>query len=290
MKALRALVLIFVLAGLAVVSAQSVSPASHPQPASSAADAASPSKDLAVDSHSPQLDQSKLSLQGGTIESVNQVTNELLLKTFGGGHTKVLFDERTHIYLDQLTPGRQRDLRRGQRVHVDTSLDGTRVFARNIYLLGELPAVESRGQVESYQASTAELIMRDSALGTSIRVHLLPSTVVTYNAQPISPINIKPGSLIVVGFQSAATGRVNASVISVVAQVGDAFTFAGHVAHLDMRSQLVVLETGFDHRTYEIYFSAPMTDAVGLREGREVTITAVFDGTHYNGTNLILAP
>jgi hypothetical protein len=286
MKASCTYVLLVGLGGLNILSAQSTVPQRMTQPAVSNSDAAAPPKAPATD-HLAETALSNVSLLGGTIESVNQVTNEVLLNTFGGGHARVLFDERTSIYLDRKTRGQQRDLRKGQRIHLDTALEGNRVFAQNIYLLGQLPTVESRGQVESYQASAAELIMADSSLGTSVRVHILPNTVVNYHGRVIAPLDIKPGSLITVAFQPAGSGRVNASVISVVAQEGEMFTFAGRVAHLDMRSQLVVLETGADHRTYDIYFdSTRMTSTTLLREGREVTVTAMFDGARYVGKTL----
>ena len=291
MNALRTFVLIGSLAGIEALSGQTTSSPRTAQPAQSKVDLAAPLKDSALLEHLPSPKQEKLTLLGGTIDFVNQVNDELLLKTFGGGHMKVLFDERTRIYLDRMTIGHQRDLRQGQRIHLDATLDGTKVFAQNIYVLGQLPTIESKGQVESYQASTAELIMRDSSLQTTVRVHLLPGTVVRHNDRVISPTDIQPGSLISVAFQPVGNGRVNASVISVTAQVGETFTFAGRVVHLDMRSQLVVLETLSDQRRYEIYLdSVRVPDAGLLREGVDAAITAKFDGARYVASALAVNP
>lgn len=291
MNALRTFVLIGSLAGLEALFAQTASPPRTSQPAVSKVDLAAPGKDRVLLENLPPAKQDKLTLLGGTIDSVNHVRDELSLNTFGGGHIKVLFDERTLIYLDRMTIGHQRDLRHGQRIHLDAALDGTKVFAHNIYVLGQLPTIESHGQVESYQASTAELIMRDFSLQTTVRVHLLPGTVVRHNDRVVSPIELKPGSLIAVAFQPEGNGRVNASMISVAAQVGETFTFSGRVVHLDMRSQLVVLETLSDHKTYEIYLdSAHVPGADLLREGVGATITAKFEGTRYVASTLAINP
>lgn len=291
MNALRTFVLIGSLAGLEALSAQTASSPRTVQPAPSSVGSAAPMKESALAESLPPAKLDKLTLLGGTIDSVNQVRDELLIKTFGGGHIKVLFDERTRIYLDRMTIGHQRDLRHGQRIHLDAVLEGTRVFAQNIYVLGQPPTIESKGQVESYQASSAELIMRDFSLQTTVRVHLLPGTVVRHNDRFISPIDIQPGSLISVAFQPEGNGRVNASMILVAAQVGETFTFAGRVAHLDMRSQLVVLETLSDHNTYEIYFdSARVPGADLLREGVDAVIAAKFDGTRYVASTLSINP
>lgn len=291
MKFLRTLVLLGCLSGLEALSAQTASSPTSVQPAMPGVSSTTLVKDNAPLDNLQPMPQGKLSLLGGTIYSIDGVRDELVLQTFGGGRMKVLFDERTRVYLDRLTIGRQRDLHRGQRIHLDVALNGTKVFAQSIYVLSQLPTIESSGQVVSYQASTRELVMRDSSLQTTVRVHLLPGTVVVHNDRPMSPLDIQPGSLISVAFQPEGDGRVVASRISVVATAGESFTFAGRVVHLDLRSQLVVLENLHDRKTYEIYFDASSTQGVErLREGVDATISAKFDGTRYVAGALVIDP
>src|SRR4030081_3117799 len=79
----------------------------------------------------PSLPKGKATLVGGTIQKLDRVQDRLTLQVFGGDELKVLFDTRTRIYRDGLLASAA-DLREGDRVYVDTMLDGSAVFARNI--------------------------------------------------------------------------------------------------------------------------------------------------------------
>jgi len=290
MKFLRILTLLGCLAGVQLLLAQTAQTpgANEPPPVSMPT---VPVKDSALLGNLPPTHQGKPTLLGGTIDSVDRVRDVLVLQTFGAGKMKIIFDDRTSVYLDRQTLGHQRDLRKGQRVHLDVTLISTKVFAQSIYVLDQLPTIESSGQVVSYKASSAELTMRDSALDTNVKVHLLPATVVVHHDQAISVTDIPPGSLISVVFRPESDGRVVASRISIVAQAGETFTFSGRVAHMDLRIQLVVLQNVHDLKTYEIYFDPANPHGVdGLREGVDATIAARFDGTRYVAGSMTVAP
>src|ERR1700684_2804181 len=115
----------------------------EPQNADIVVDAAGLLPDL------PALPRTKASLIGGTIQKVDRVRDQLTVNVFGGGKMKVSFDTRTHIY-NGSAPGATPDLRVGDRVYLDTILDGGNIFARNIRLAAQTTGGKSQGVVISY--------------------------------------------------------------------------------------------------------------------------------------------
>ena len=84
----------------------------------------------------PPLPKGKATLVGGRVGKIDPIRNRITVEPFGGGDKmKVFFDERTHIYRDG-TETTQANIHKGDRVYVDTLLDGPRVFARNIRRAG----------------------------------------------------------------------------------------------------------------------------------------------------------
>jgi hypothetical protein len=252
---------------------------------------ASPVVDNSLLPAPPPLPRGKISLMGGIIETVDPVRDRLVLKNFGGGHTKVLFDQRTRIYVDGAPNGHLRDLRRGERIHLDAVPDGADLFAQGIFLLRKSAVMESSGQVLSYKAATGVLVMTDSALAEPVKVRLLPTTVISHKNQPISAANIGQGSLISVAFQMDPDGRATAHTISVVAKRGDVFTFSGRVLHLNVSRRLAVIEDPDDRKTYEIYFDpGRLQQGDSVHEGSNATISATFDGSRYVANTLTTRP
>lgn len=289
---LRRLAMLSSLTGLGVLSAQQAAPSPQTtEPARSGARAELPTQSPTLLPSLPLRPQGTITLMGGTIDTVDRVRDQFVLRAFGGGHIRIFFDERTDVYLDGMFPGRYRDLHRGQRVHLDAILDGTKVFARSIYVLAQASAIDSSGQVESYRATTGELIVKDSSLTTTFKVRLLPTTVVRHNGHLIAPTDLHPGSLVSMVFQPGSDGRAVALTISVVAEAGDTVTFSGRVRHLDLRSRSVVLEYSGDQKAYEIYFDPERVQGTdGLREGLDVTISTSFDGTRYVARTVAINP
>jgi hypothetical protein len=291
-KSLHILAMLASLAAVEVLFAQQ--PALSPQTTQSTLSdvrSATPTDNTALPPSLPRMPQGKITLLGGKIDAVDRVREAFVLRSFGGGHIKILFDERTRVYLDRMTTGHRGDLQRGQRIHVDAVLDGTKVFAQSIYVLTQAPAIDGYGQVESYKAGTGELVVKDSSLATTIKVQLLPGTVVRHHDRLISPTDIHPRSLISITFQPQGDGRNIALTLSVLAEAGDTVTFSGRVVSLDVRASLVVLEDPRDQKMYEIYFDAAhVQGADGLREGSNVTISTSFDGTRYVARDFNINP
>ncbi len=240
----------------------------------------------------PPLSKSKVTLVGGTIEKLDRVRDQLTVRPFGGGsRMKILFDARTHVYRDgQVTS--PTDLKKGDRVYVDTILNGTTVFARNIRFNTNTAQGESQGSVVSYSADRGELLVRDALSPQPMRVRLNPSTRVLQGEHTVPVSELEPGTLVDVKFDSENNGRNVAREISVLALPGATFTFAGEVVAINLRSGLLVLNSVTDHKTYEINFD-PSKFAVddNWRQGTDVSVQTRFDGTRYTAQNVtIISP
>ncbi len=235
----------------------------------------------------PSLGPGKATLVGGTVERLDRVQDRLTLKVFGGGKMKVVFDPRTRIYRDG-SPASAADLRPGDRVYVDTILDGSTVFARNIRLKSTAPTGESQGVIVSYRRS--ELVMRDQLSPHSVTVRLSPSTRIVKGDKTSSASELVPGTLIAVKFGAQQDGRDLAQEVSVLAVPGSSFTFAGEVISVDLRTGLLVLNSSTDRKTYEIYLEqAAGTVDDNLRQGAQVSVIARFDGDRYVARNVTVS-
>ena len=123
----------------------------------------------------PSLPKGKATLVGGTIQKLDRVQDRLTLQVFGGDKLKVLFDTRTRIYQDGLLASAA-DLREGDRVYVDTMLDGSAVFARNISIRKSASLGESHGVILRYSAAKGELVIRDALSPQAVKVRVTPAT------------------------------------------------------------------------------------------------------------------
>jgi hypothetical protein len=277
---------------------QSVAPqsvTSHPAESSDVTSASTPlappgrDADNPVDPASllpdlPILPPQKASLIGGTVQKVDRVRDELTLRIFGGGKMKIFYDPRTHILRGD-SQGSASDLRLGDRVYVDTVLDGGSVFARNIRLAVTAAAGKSQGVVVSYRPDREELVVRDQLSPEPIKLHLDSRTEIIQEGHAASAGELVPGTLVNIEFASQKDAR-NAEQVVILAVPGTNFTFSGRVTSLDLHVGLLVLNSTSDHKTYEIYLdpSVPISDRLQL--GANVTTIANFDGTRYVAKSL----
>jgi hypothetical protein len=285
-----------VLAGMAAaqsIPAQSVvsSPSAtstasaNVQPADASADAALDPASLLPDL--PALPREKATLIGGTLEHLDRVRDQITVQVFGGGKVKIAFDPRTRVY----TNGSEAPLsalHQGDRIYVDTILDGSTVFARNIRLKTAGSAGESQGIIVDYRAGKNELSLRDALSPQPLKIHLTPRTSVTQDKHAAALSDLTPGTLVAVKF-GAQAGSDIAQEITVLAAPGAHFTFVGTVTAVDLRLGLLVLESSTDHKTYEISFDPSLTtDADNLRPGADVSVLTRFDGNRYVANSLTL--
>jgi hypothetical protein len=237
----------------------------------------------------PRVPNAKATLVGGTVERLDRVRDQLTVRVFGGGRMNVLFDPRTHVYRGP-SEATIADLKVGERVYVDTILDGPTVFARTIRLKKEQAVGESRGTVVKYRADRSELTIRDAISPTPIRVRLNSSTQFLQGDRTVPASVLTEGSLVAVKFGSEGNGHDVAREVSILALPGTRYTFAGQVAHLDLRTGLLVINSSTDRNTYEVYLdpSAPPDD--NLHAGSVVTVVTNFDGSRYVARSVTIEP
>jgi hypothetical protein len=235
----------------------------------------------------PSLPHARASLIGGTIDKLDRVRDRVTVRVFGGGKMTIYFDPRTHVYNNGVLVTASA-LSRGDRIYLDTILDGSTVFARSIRLRTSAAAAgTSEGIVLSYREDKRELTLRDTLSPQALKIHLTSQTQVVNGVNPIPATSLEAGTLVAVKFSSQGNGRDVADQVSILAVPGSTFTFAGRVTGLDLSTGLLVLISDTDGKTYEIHMD-PSAIAVSdnLHPGADVTTVASFDGSHYTARSL----
>jgi len=235
----------------------------------------------------PRLPQRNATLIGGTISRLDRVRDRFTVSVFGGGHATVLFDPRTKVFRGK-NEGSLTDLHEGDRVYLDTILDGDTVFARTIRLKSGAASGETQGIVLKYRDDHGELTIRDGISPQPIRVRLGSTTRFTQGQQTLSASALQPGSLVAVTFDSEGSGHDVAREVTILAAPGSRFTFTGKVAHIDLRSGLLALNSSTDHKTYEVYLDQSVTPDNNLHPGTDVTVLATFEDSRYVAHSLTI--
>ncbi len=235
----------------------------------------------------PPVPKVNATLVGGTIERVDPVRDKITVHVFGGGKESILFDPRTRIYRGQ-KPVTTADLHEGERIYLDTILDGTAVFARTIRLTAARATGSSQGVILKYRSDRGQLTFRDALSPNPVEVRVTASTKVEQGGRAVALNTLVPGALVSVNFDSEAGGRNTAKEISILAQPGTRYIFAGKVLHIDLRTGLLVLNSSTDRKTYEVYLAPSMTPEDTLQPGVTVTVVTDFDGQRYVARNLTI--
>lgn len=276
---------------LAAAPAQTLNQTSKSPTTDGAAGAATAEKNDTSEPPDPLLDvppmpKGKVSLIGGTVTRIDQIRNKLAVQAFGGGKFNFNFDERTHIYRDGVETT-QLGIRKGDRVYVDSMLDGTRLFARNIRVETSLQPADANGELLGYNARTGMLTLRDALSATPITFRVDQSTAIKSKDQPATAASLKPGSLIAVRFSPDRANRGVAREVSIIAVPGTAFTFRGRLTFLDLKDNLLAVENATDDKIYDIHFDrarVPITP--DLRVGALVDVKATFEPTGYRADSV----
>lgn len=228
----------------------------------------------------PPVPKANATLVGGTVDRIDHVRDKITIRIFGGGKESFLFDPRTHVYRGG-EAATIADLHEGERVYLDTILDGSDVFARSIRMSGPRATGTSQGVVLKFRSDRGELTVRDALSPNPVEIRVNSSTKVVQGDRTVSLSALVTGSLISARFSSAQSARNTATEISILAQPGTEYTFTGQVVHIDLRTGLVVLNSAVDHKTYEVYLSTSIIPDENLQPGTTITAVTAFDGERY---------
>lgn len=240
----------------------------------------------------PAMPKGKSTVIGGEIGKVDPVRDQLTLNVFGGGpHLKLFYDERTQAYRDgqkisvlQLHPE--------EHASVETTLDGTKVFALRIHILSQMPEGECRGQVLSYNSQTGELKINEGLSQEPITLHVPPGTPImrvgqkTFTAQQTGSFNLSRGALVDAQFENSK-GQGVATRVNILAVPGSAFVFSGSLSFLDARAGRLVIVDPNNNENYQVFFDPSRFPISGqLHEGSRVRVTTNFDGVKYVASDI----
>ena len=235
----------------------------------------------------PPLPKGKPTLIGGIATGVDHVRNHVTVQPFGGGKkVKVFVDERSHIYRNGVETT-VLGIHKGDRVYVDTMLDGDKLFAKNVRVLTETGLAEVRGQVISASPGRGTISVRDQLSAKPVTFAVSGATKYSSSKGAATAGDVQPGSLIDVQFAPHSGPRDIAQEIIVLAKPGDNYIFSGVLTNLDMSTNSFFVDNQADDQSYEVHFSpAALPDVHSLKVGQEVTARAVFDGKQYRATNI----
>jgi hypothetical protein len=235
----------------------------------------------------PPLPPGRTTIFGGQIRSVDPVRDQLTLDVYGQRPMRILFDERTQVYRD----GKRvplRDLTAVKHASVETTLDGSSIFAVSVHALSESTEGTYEGRILSYNAATDELIMSSGPLGDQFKVTVGRNTAVVRRGQSTfvsasgGAADLESGSLVSIQFAPGTNRGAVADRIEILAVPGAAFSFSGNISWIDLHTGLLVLTDPLDQKEHEIFFnpsSAPEVQDAHIGEG--IHVVATYDGTRY---------
>lgn len=238
----------------------------------------------------PPLPHHSVTLIGGTVTKYDPVLNQITIRPFGAKkQMKIAFDTRTRIYTGAQLTG-EGSLQKGQRVYIDTLLNGTSVFAKTVQVETQSMAGSGRGQVVDYNSSSNTLTIRDELSDQPARFRLSPSTPVRSGGEARTTTDLVPGALVSLTFGPDQDGAV-VKEVSLLAKPGSTFSFFGPITYVDLSRNIVALDNRNDDKNYEIHIAAiPHNMLRDLHEGNVIGISAVFDGQQYVARDISFAP
>ena len=234
----------------------------------------------------PPLPRKEVTLIGGTVVSLDEIMNRMVVQPFGGKQKmKVAFDSRTHFY-ENGKAITEREIKQGQRIYLDSMLNGSKVFAKTIWIQTSVESGMGQGQIMDFDSGRQILTVRDELSSQPLKMHLTSATVIRKGEQPGSASDLVEGALVALSFGP----QRDVKQISVLATPGTAFTFAGRVTYVDMSKKMIAVDNRSDRKKYDVYVNAiPSNVLRQVREGADVSISAVFDGNQYDARSVALA-
>ena len=277
----------FALLGAVALSLGCPTVAQSSQKASSAEPEIKPSTHLKSVTTIPPLPEGTSTILGGSIRDIDPVLDRFTLHIVGEKPMKILYDQRTQLFVD----GKRislNQLRPAQHASVQTTLDGTSVFAISVHILSQLQQGDYSGQVQSYDPATGDLDVIGERGGEAMRLRVSSNTIFERKGQgtssntPAGPGDLQPGSLISLQFDPDGKGKGSATRITVLATPGSTFVFAGNLVSLDTQSGTMTVLDPRDDQTYQIAFNPGALSSIqSFHPGQHVRVTTAYDGKRY---------
>lgn len=235
----------------------------------------------------PPAPGGRSTVMGGEIREVDPVRDQFMLKVFGGRSVKIYYDERTQVYRNGAVI-HLFDLHPSDHASVETTLDGTAIFALKIHLLSNVPGDELRGRVLSFNQRKGELTIMANASHEPMTLHVPVATPVVSVAQDGSSkvqqgvASFVPGSVVDVRYTSGKAGQGVATGVDILAVPGSTFVFSGNLLSMDLHTGRLVIVDPRDKKAYPIDFDSSLLPVMRtLHEGLTVKAVTRFDGTRY---------
>ncbi len=238
----------------------------------------------------PPKPKGKATVIGGTVGRLDKVRDRFSLQVYGGKPLPILYDARTELYRDGVRAPLG-SLGPNERASVETTLDGTSVFALRIHILSQTLPGDCRGQVARVDTGGGWLEVRCNAGAEPTRFHAGLNVPVSFGGEqrPGTFANLTAQSLVEVEFNPGRQGAGEATRIRILAAPGQAFRFTGTVATLDLHAGRMVVADAHDGNSYAIRFDpARFSESTRLTEGAPVEVSAGFDGKEYTAESIRL--
>ena len=234
----------------------------------------------------PPLPHNTVTLIGGTVVSLDEIMNRMTVQPFGSKQKMhVGFDTRTHFY-ENGKPITEKEVKQGERIYLDSMLNGNKVFAKTIWIQTSMESGVGQGQIMDFDQRRQILTVRDELSSQPLKLHLTSATVIKKGDQPASVSDLVENALVTLSFGA----QRELQQVTVVATPGTAFTFAGRVTYVDMSRRLIAIDNRSDRKKYDVSVNAiPENILRQVREGSDVSVSAVFDGNQYDARSVELA-
>ncbi|MGH9588512.1 MAG: hypothetical protein ACRD3F_16315 [Acidobacteriaceae bacterium] len=240
----------------------------------------------------PPLPQGTKTVMGGVIGDIDQVRDQFKLKVFGGGKpVKILFDPRTRVFLDG-KPISLSTLKTAESASVETTLDGSNIYAVSIHMLSHAPEGECQGQVLNFDPGNGKLTVSTALAREPIELTVPRGTPVFRKGEAMfvsahtGTSDLVSGDLVSIKFRSSNDGRGVATQVAILATPGASFVFSGNISALDVPSGMLVVTDPRDKETYRLHFNPRLFPSQSFRLGDHVRVKARFNGSQYEASEI----
>jgi hypothetical protein len=253
-----------------------------------------PANDSTVVAGLPAAPSGLSTVLGGEIQKVDLVRDQLELKVPGGRPVQILFDERTQMFQN----GKKisvLNVHTEDHASIETTLDGTAIFAVRIHLLSNPPDGRLHGQVVSYNRATGELRLHVTDIKDAVTLRVAPGTPVIRKGpdalaeQDGRTADLVRGTLIDATFRAEKNAPGITTRIELIAVPGAESVFRGSLSFLDLHAGLMSIANPSEINPVDVVFKPSRFEAShDLHPGSSVVVTARFDGNRYIASDIAI--